>query len=94
MEERVVERVVERVSDRMDGRIDAVEERLKDHIRESVHDLESKVITQFQQMGSATSGDAHATRRSPMSACWASACGPRRIAFRLYERGDTGPRKA
>jgi len=40
-----------RIMERVAGRIDAVEERLKDHIRQSNHDLETKIITEFHKWG-------------------------------------------
>jgi hypothetical protein len=47
MEDRIVERTMERV----DGRIDAVEERMKDFVRQSIHDLETKVVGEFYKWG-------------------------------------------
>jgi len=49
--ESVTDRVTERVTERVGGRIDAVEERLKDYVRQSNHDLETKIITEFHKWG-------------------------------------------
>ncbi len=43
--------VERRIMERVDGRTDAAEERLKDHIRQSNHDLETKIITEFHKWG-------------------------------------------
>jgi hypothetical protein len=40
-----------RITARVDGRIDAVEERMKDFVRQSNHDLETKIITEFHKWG-------------------------------------------
>src|SRR5580700_10677479 len=40
-----------RIMARVDGRIDAVEERMKDFVRQSNHDLETKIITEFHKWG-------------------------------------------
>jgi hypothetical protein len=40
-----------RIMDRVEGRIDAVEERMKDYVRQSVRDLETKIITEFHKWG-------------------------------------------
>jgi hypothetical protein len=42
-------RIVGRVTERLEGRMDAIEERLKDHARQSDHDLETKIITEFHK---------------------------------------------
>ncbi len=47
MEDRIVERTMERV----DGRIDAVEERMGAFVRQSIHDLETKVVGEFYKWG-------------------------------------------
>jgi len=49
--ESVTDRVTDRVTERVGGRIDAVEERLKDYVRQSNHDLETKIITEFHKWG-------------------------------------------
>jgi hypothetical protein len=55
MEDRIVERTTDRVTDRImervDGRIDAVEERMKHFVRQSIHDLETKVVGEFYKWG-------------------------------------------
>jgi hypothetical protein len=49
--ELVTDRVTERVTERVGGRIDAVEERMKDYVRQSNHDLETKIIIEFHKWG-------------------------------------------
>jgi hypothetical protein len=40
-----------RIMARVDGRMDAAEERMKDFVRQSNHDLETKIITEFHKWG-------------------------------------------
>jgi len=46
-----IEKTEGRVMDRVGGRIDAVEDRLKDFIAKADHDMETKLLTEFQKWG-------------------------------------------
>lgn len=46
-----IDAVEGRIMDRVDGRIDAVEERMKDYARQGLHELETKIITEFHKWG-------------------------------------------